>query len=165
MRRRGQFVFGVVLFLLGIFLVVALLMTSVDKLLQITTQHLNFKTGYSHVVPHVINPVDKLFTLMQKVRRRVLFAPLCHGADTRAPRAAQAFPLDYIFLTMLVYYFIMCTMSGVRALDVRFCFLKMFKVGEWVFARGERVLTRPAAAPPGRSARTARRRRASSSCA
>ncbi len=62
-----QFVFGVVFFLLGIFLVVALVITSLDKLLQITKLNLDFKTGYSHVTPHIVNPVDKLFTLMQKV--------------------------------------------------------------------------------------------------
>lgn len=103
--RPFEFIFGIVFFLLGMFIVVSLFMTTLDKLLQIEKQNLNFKDGYSRVKPHLINPIDKLMTLMQKV-----------------------FPLDYIFMTLLVYYFMLCTMAGVRALDVRMCCLKMYKI-------------------------------------
>ncbi len=38
-------------------------------------------------------------------------------------------------MTILVYYFVICTMSGIRSLGVRFCCLKMYKVSPlpWYF--------------------------------
>lgn len=103
--RPFEFIFGIIFFLLGIFLVIALLLTSMDKLLQINSQGLDYKTGYTETEPNILNPVDSLMTVLQSV-----------------------FPLDYIVMTCLVYYFLLSTMAGVRELDVRVCCLKMFKI-------------------------------------
>ncbi len=43
--RPFEFAFGIVFLLLSLFLVVSLGMTSADKLLQITKQHMNWMTG------------------------------------------------------------------------------------------------------------------------
>jgi len=40
----------------------------------------------------------------------------------------RAFPLDYIILTCIIYYFVTCTMAGVRALGVRFCGMQVYKM-------------------------------------
>eukprot|EP00041_Stephanoeca_diplocostata_P007026 m.97109 g.97109 ORF g.97109 m.97109 type:complete len:699 (+) comp16687_c0_seq1:153-2249(+) len=100
-----QFVFGVVFFLFSIFLMVSLLMTVADKLLEIENENLGFKTGYSRTKNKPFYPVDKMLTM-----------------------AVGAFPVDYILITFLVYYFVFATMSGVRAWGVRFCHLRMFKI-------------------------------------
>ena len=48
--RPFEFLFGIVFFIFSIFLVVSLALTSGDKLLQITQQKLDWKTGAFRVV-------------------------------------------------------------------------------------------------------------------
>jgi len=103
--RPFSAIFGVVFLLLSLFLVIALLLTSIDRLTQITSQHLNYETGYSQAAPKLINPVDKLMTLLQ-----------------------LAFPMDYIAMALLVFYFVISTAVGVSHRGIRFCFMKVFSV-------------------------------------
>eukprot|EP01147_Barroeca_monosierra_P001981 gene1981-5061_t len=103
--RPFEFVFGIVFLLLSIFIVASLTMTAGDTLLQITQQHLNWKTGYSKAAPRILNPVDALMRIFQ-----------------------VGFPLDYIVLVLIIYYFLAATMSGVRSVGVRFCGLKIFDI-------------------------------------
>lgn len=103
--RPFEFVFGIILLCLSVFIIVALIMSSGNKLMQITSQNLSFKDGYGQVTPTLINPVDALMTFLQK-----------------------AFPLDYIFMTLLCYYFIIATIAGARLVDVRLFCLKMSKI-------------------------------------
>lgn len=37
----------------------------------------------------------------------------------------KAFPVDYVLLTLVIYYFLSATMSGIRHLGVRFCGMKV----------------------------------------
>lgn len=103
--RPFEFLFGIAFMVLGVFLTVSLVMTSSDKLYQITDQKLDWKTGYTHVAPKLINPVDKAMNEFQK-----------------------AFPVDYVLMTLIIYYFLMATMAGVRQLGVRFCGMKVFNI-------------------------------------
>lgn len=103
--RPFSAIFGVFFLLLSVFLVISLLLTSIDRLTQIASQHLNFETGYSQAAPKLTNPVDKLMTLLQ-----------------------LAFPMDYIVMALLVFYFVLCTAVGVTHKGIRFCFLKAFNV-------------------------------------
>ncbi|EDQ91976.1 uncharacterized protein MONBRDRAFT_22684 [Monosiga brevicollis MX1] len=103
--RPFQFIFGIVFFLLSLFLVLCLTMTAGDKLLQITQQHLNWKTGYTHAAPKLINPVDLAMTTFQK-----------------------AFPVDYVLLSLVIYFFLLTTMSGIKHLGVRFCGMKVYDI-------------------------------------
>lgn len=103
--RPFEFLFGIVFFIFSIFLVVSLALTSGDKLLQITQQKLDWKTGYSEAAPKVPNPIDLAMNTFQK-----------------------AFPVDYVLLTLGIYYLLSATMHGVRYLGVRFCGFKVFDI-------------------------------------
>jgi len=61
--------------------------------------------GYTKTQPKIVNLLDKIFTM-----------------------AANVFPIDYVIVTLTVYYFVCATMSGVKTLGVRFCHLKMFSI-------------------------------------
>lgn len=113
--RPFTFIFGVLFFLLSIFIAVCLTMTSSDKLIQITKNLAdpnnnpktgwNWKTGYSKTTDSIPNPIDTIFTY-----------------------ASSVFPLDYIIVTLIVYYFVVASMTGVKHLGVRFCHLKMYNI-------------------------------------
>lgn len=102
--RPFEFLFGIVFFLLSLFLAVSLLMTTTDKLMQVVKSG-DYKTGYSKTTANIVNPVDILFT-----------------------KASIVFPLDYVIVTLIVYYFIMATIAGVKYFGVRFLHLKMYKI-------------------------------------
>jgi len=113
--RPFTFIFGVIFFMLSIFIAVCLTMSSSDKLMQITKNMANptnnpvtgwnWKTGYSKTTDTLPNPIDWIFT-----------------------SAASVFPLDYIIVTLIVYYFVIASMTGVKHLGVRFCHLKMYNI-------------------------------------
>ena len=101
-----SFVFGIIFFLFSLFMAVSLLMTLADKLLQIIQQpNLDFQTGYTQVKSAAFYPVDKMLTL-----------------------AVGVFPVDYILISFIVYFFVICTMAGVKSLGVRFCHLRLYKI-------------------------------------
>jgi LMBR1 domain-containing protein 1 len=113
--RPFTFLFGILFFLLSIFLAICLTMTSADKLMQISKNvkapgndpktGWNWKTGYSKTTDSLPNPIDMIFT-----------------------NCSSIFPLDYIIVTLIVYYFVVASMTGVKQLGVRFCHLKMYKI-------------------------------------
>jgi len=98
-------VIGVFLLLVSLFVGICLLLTSVDRLLQIEKQGLNFKTGYSEAAPSLMNPFDKFMDILEMV-----------------------FPLDYIVISALVLYLILGTASSITCHGIRFCFMKVFRV-------------------------------------
>jgi len=102
--RPFEFVLGLVFVVLSLFLVISLLMTSSDKLMQIVKSG-DYKLGYGKTKPNIINPVDIALT-----------------------KASSAFPVDYVIVTLVVYYFVMCTIAGVKYFGVRFLHLKMYKI-------------------------------------
>jgi hypothetical protein len=71
-----QFIFGIAFFILSIFIVICLAMSSTDKLMQILDHHLGWKTGYTEAAPKLMNPTDLAMSAFQKVRRRPSVAPL-----------------------------------------------------------------------------------------
>eukprot|EP00040_Diaphanoeca_grandis_P010962 m.56140 g.56140 ORF g.56140 m.56140 type:complete len:720 (-) comp22193_c0_seq2:223-2382(-) len=104
--RPFGFLFGILFFLLSLFLAISLVMTTADKLIKLTTSTtLDWKRGYSHASASAFYPVDKGLTL-----------------------AVSVFPVDYIVVTMITYYFVICTMSGVKSLGIRFCHKLLFKI-------------------------------------
>ena len=45
------------------------------------------------------------------------------------PTSLQIFPMDYIAVTLLVFYYVLCTAAGVVHAGVRFCFMKVQREG------------------------------------
>ena len=72
---------GILLLLVSLFIAICITLTSSDTISQIAHQHLNYKSGYSKVVPHMINPIDAMLSVLQ-----------------------TAFPIDLIILTAIIYY-------------------------------------------------------------
>jgi len=103
--RPFSMLIGILLLLFSLFIAICITLTSSDTISQIAHQHLNYKSGYSQVVPRMINPIDAMLSVLQ-----------------------TAFPIDLIILTAIIYYLVFCTAGGVSRLGIRFCFLKAFKV-------------------------------------
>jgi LMBR1 domain-containing protein 1 len=38
------------------------------------------------------------------------------------------FPLDYILYTLTVLFLLFCSMSGIRNMGIRFCWIKLYKI-------------------------------------
>ena len=38
------------------------------------------------------------------------------------------FPLDYILYTLTVLFLLFCSMTGIRNMGIRFCWIKLFKI-------------------------------------
>lgn len=108
--RPFEWLFGVLFFFLSLFFAVCLTMTSADKLSQMrdaaagTGEPVDYKHGYTNTTVH-FNPIDAILTATHSV-----------------------FPIDYVILICIVYYFVIATISGIKMLGVRFCHLKMYKI-------------------------------------
>eukprot|EP00037_Helgoeca_nana_P005958 m.55429 g.55429 ORF g.55429 m.55429 type:complete len:753 (-) comp16876_c0_seq1:222-2480(-) len=99
------FIFGIVFFILSLILMISLMLTLADKLLNIEANNLGWEDSYSQPANSNLYPVDKVLGL-----------------------AMNAFPVDYVLVSLIVYFFGAATMSGVKTLGVRFCHLQMFKI-------------------------------------
>ncbi|XP_028406355.1 probable lysosomal cobalamin transporter [Dendronephthya gigantea] len=99
--RPFQIVLGIFLFLLALLIVVSLIITGIDKALH----SLGYKYGYSLPDPKFVNPVNKVMLYAQLV-----------------------FPVDYCLFFGIVFYFVFCTMVGMRKTGIRFFCLKLYKI-------------------------------------
>lgn len=99
--RPFEMVFGLFFLLFGLLIFVSLVLTSVDKALN----SLGYKYGYALPKAKLPNPINLVLLYAQKV-----------------------FPLDYCLFVALVLYFLYCTMSGIRAIGIRCCWIKLYKV-------------------------------------
>nr|KAG5696000.1 hypothetical protein BaRGS_023379 [Batillaria attramentaria]KAG5709644.1 hypothetical protein BaRGS_001694 [Batillaria attramentaria] len=66
---------------------------------------LGYKFGFALPTRHLPNPVDIVLVFTQKV-----------------------FPLDYILMTGIIVYFVLCSMTGVRRIGIWFLWIRMYKV-------------------------------------
>lgn len=99
--RPFEVVFGVIFLLLGLLIIVSLFLTCLDKALH----SLGYKYGYALPKPQLPNPINIVMVYAQKV-----------------------FPLDYCLFVAIVLYFLYCTMSGIRAISIRCCWIKLYKI-------------------------------------
>lgn len=99
--RPFEVVFGVFFLLFGLLIVVSMFITCLDKALH----SLGYKFGYALPKPQLPNPINIVMVYAQKV-----------------------FPLDYCLFVAIVLYFLYCTMSGIRAISIRCCWIKLYKI-------------------------------------
>ncbi|XP_020623548.1 probable lysosomal cobalamin transporter [Orbicella faveolata] len=99
--RPFEVVFGVLFLLLGLLIIVSLFLTCLDKALN----SLGYKYGYVLTKPQLPNPINIVMVYAQKV-----------------------FPLDYCLFVAIVLYFLYCTMSGIRAISIRCCWIRLYKI-------------------------------------
>ncbi|KAL9980898.1 hypothetical protein ACROYT_G009538 [Oculina patagonica] len=99
--RPFEVVFGVFFLLLGLLIAVSLFLTCLDKALN----SLGYKFGYALPKSQLPNPINIVMVYAQRV-----------------------FPLDYCLFVAIVLYFLYCTMSGIRAISIRCCWIKLYKI-------------------------------------
>ncbi|XP_046839392.1 probable lysosomal cobalamin transporter isoform X2 [Xenia sp. Carnegie-2017] len=99
--RPFHIVFGIISFFLALLIVVSLVITSIDKALH----SFGYKYGYSLPDPKFVNPINEVMLYAQKV-----------------------FPLDYLLFFAIVFYFVYCTMVGMRKIGIRFFCIKLYKI-------------------------------------
>lgn len=99
--RPFEIAVGFIFFLLGLLIFISLLLTNIDKAMH----SLGYKIGYALPTRHLPNPIDIVLVYCQKV-----------------------FPLDYILMTGVIVYFVLCSMTGVRSIGIWFLWIRMYKV-------------------------------------
>lgn len=99
--RPLQILLGLVFFLLALLIAVSLVITGIDKAMH----SFGYKYGYSLPNPKFINPVNKVMLRAQKI-----------------------FPVDYCLFFAIVFYFVYCTMVGMKKIGIRFFCLKLYKI-------------------------------------
>lgn len=99
--RPFQVVFGLVFGLLGMLIFAALILTNIDK-----AMHSSAKKGYVLNNGTLPNPMDITLVALQKV-----------------------FPLDYLFYSFMVLFFLITSISGLQQIGIRFMWLPLYKIG------------------------------------
>ncbi|XP_070534993.1 lysosomal cobalamin transport escort protein LMBD1-like isoform X2 [Ptychodera flava] len=99
--RPFEILTGIILSLLALLILLSLLLTSIDKLLH----SLGPKTGYILPQKTLPNPLDITLVYCQAI-----------------------FPLDYVLMCLIIVYFVVATMAGIRKIGIWFFCLRMFKI-------------------------------------
>jgi len=99
-----QMAFGVVIGCIGFLIFLSLLLENIDKAMN----SLGPYSGYTLKNSSLPNPLDFVLIFAQKI-----------------------FPIDYIVYTGTVLFLILCSMSGVKALGIRFFCFSIYKVRAW----------------------------------
>ncbi|KAI9321887.1 hypothetical protein BX666DRAFT_1906684 [Dichotomocladium elegans] len=101
--RPFEFIFGAVLLAFSLALTSSIFLTIVDKIMD--TSICGSKCGYVIHHPELFNPVNFIFVKLAKV-----------------------FPLDYLFMVILIVYFFLATLTGIVSLGVRFFWITFFRI-------------------------------------
>lgn len=98
-----KFLFGIAFFLVSVLIVVALILTSVDRVLH---SECGLSCGYTLTHPTKwLNPLDTLLTYMSKY-----------------------FPVDYVLMVLLVLFIYFATLAGIVHIGIRFLWISLYKV-------------------------------------
>jgi LMBR1 domain-containing protein 1 len=100
--RPFMFVFGFVFFLISVVLIVSMVLTNVDK---IVNSQCGLACGYTLSHPKKWNPLDAFLVLMSKY-----------------------FPLDYVVVAVVVVYIYFATLSGISNIGIRFLWILLYRV-------------------------------------
>lgn len=100
--RPFKFILGFSFLIVTAVIIVALVITNIDKILN---SPCGIKCGYVLDDPKKWNPLDMFFVIL-----------------------SPYFPLDYIFLGLLVAYIYFSTLGGVMHLSIRLLWMKLYKV-------------------------------------
>ena len=99
--RPFQMVAGILFSCLGFLIFISLMLSSIDKAINSG----GAKTGYMLINGTLPNPLDLTLVYAQDV-----------------------FPLDYIIYIALILFFVFSSMSGVKAVGIRFLWLPLYKI-------------------------------------
>jgi len=92
--RPFKVAFGFILVVFGMLIIVSMVLTLIDKIKNSICGH---KCGYILADPQVFNPLNFIFT-----------------------QASKVYPIDYIFMVLLILYFFIATVVGIIFVGIRF---------------------------------------------
>ncbi|KAM4067293.1 LMBR1-like membrane protein [Hirsutella rhossiliensis] len=93
---------GILLLLVSLLIFVSMFITGIDKAKNSICKR---RCGYILGHVHVFQPVNWIFV-----------------------RAAKAFPVDYVLMTLLVLFLFSSTVSGIAAVGIRFLWIRVFQI-------------------------------------
>jgi len=102
--RPFMFIFGFLFVIVSLLMIVAVILTSADRALN-AAKFCGSACGYVLSYPKIFNPIDWVLT-----------------------QASKFFPLDYIIICLIIFYFFFATMSGIAHIGIRFLWIKLFSV-------------------------------------
>lgn len=97
-----MFLFGFAFFLMSAVLVVSIVLTNIDKLVN---SDCGLTCGYTLSHPKKWNPLDAFLVIM-----------------------AKYFPLDYVVMVIVIVYIYFATLSGISSIGIRFLWILLYKV-------------------------------------
>ncbi|KAM3578990.1 hypothetical protein VKS41_008526 [Umbelopsis sp. WA50703] len=100
--RPFEFIIGLILLALTLVIVVSMFLTIIDK---IANSVCGSKCGYIISHPEIFNPINFIFV-----------------------KLSNYFPLDYVFMILLILYFFMATMTGIITMGVRFLWVQLYRI-------------------------------------
>ncbi|KAI9258776.1 hypothetical protein BDA99DRAFT_514103 [Phascolomyces articulosus] len=100
--RPFEILIGFLLLALTLVVIASIFLTIVDKL---TYSVCGKRCGYIISHPDLFNPINFIFV-----------------------KLSAWFPLDYVFMVLLIVYFFLATMSGIITLGVRFLWVALFRI-------------------------------------
>ncbi|RUS20558.1 hypothetical protein BC938DRAFT_475543 [Jimgerdemannia flammicorona] len=119
--RPLEYFGGVILLLFSLVVIGSIFLTSIDK---ITNSICGRHCGYILSNPGIFNPINFIFVILSKVSKAGLE---CNHHPVDGPRQ-RYFPLDYIFMDLVIIYFFFGTITGIIRLGVRFMWVTLFKI-------------------------------------
>ncbi|KAI9301806.1 hypothetical protein BJ944DRAFT_270930, partial [Cunninghamella echinulata] len=100
--RPFEMIIGILLFFLTLVIMISMFLSIVDK---ISSSICGQQCGYIISHPKIFNPINFIFVNLSKW-----------------------FPLDYIFMVLLIIYYFMATVSGLIHIGIRFLWITLFKI-------------------------------------
>ncbi|KAI8060859.1 hypothetical protein BC940DRAFT_311265 [Gongronella butleri] len=100
--RPLEAILGVLTLILTLVIVFSMFLTIVDK---VSSSLCGKQCGYIITHPKIFNPINFIFVNL-----------------------AKWFPLDYVFMVVLILYFFMATLSGLVAIGIRFLWVNLYTI-------------------------------------
>eukprot|EP01121_Diplochlamys_sp_Union-15-3_P002663 TRINITY_DN1238_c0_g2_i3.p1 TRINITY_DN1238_c0_g2~~TRINITY_DN1238_c0_g2_i3.p1 ORF type:complete len:168 (+),score=5.42 TRINITY_DN1238_c0_g2_i3:332-835(+) len=95
------FIFGIVLLLATLLIMLSIIMTITDKIMQ---DYCGSKCGFFlQYGAKLFNPLDQLLVIVSRF-----------------------FPFDFVIMAFIVVYIFLCTMNGITRIGIRLLFFKLF---------------------------------------
>lgn len=98
--RPFAIIFGILLGLVSLFLAVCIILGAVE---QILSNYCGAQCGFILKEPRIHNPIDQLLVILHRV-----------------------FPLDFVLVGFIVFYFFFCTIKGLKRIQIRCFCMKLY---------------------------------------
>jgi LMBR1 domain-containing protein 1 len=98
--RPFSIIFGILFGLVSLFLAICIILGCIE---QILSNYCGIKCGFILKEPRIKNPIDQLLVILHRV-----------------------FPLDFVLVGLIILYFFMCTIKGLKRIQIRCFCMKLY---------------------------------------